>query len=64
MSSRNVVTVANKPVGQITDEMADLIRLYADDPALLAEEVSRARQRVKDFEWSRVVGNVYSAAAA
>ena len=64
MSSRNVVAVSNKPVGQITDEIAGLIRLYADDPALLAEETSRARQRVKDFEWSKVVGNVYSAAAA
>jgi glycosyltransferase involved in cell wall biosynthesis len=61
--SRNVVGVAGKSVAQITDDIARLIHLYAEDPARLEEESARARQRAADFEWTKVVRNVYPAAA-
>jgi glycosyltransferase involved in cell wall biosynthesis len=60
--SRNVITTANKRVGQIADEIARLICEYAQRPSMLHEESLRARARAREFAWPLVVEKVYAAA--
>jgi glycosyltransferase involved in cell wall biosynthesis len=58
-NSNNVIDVTNKNIDQITNEISQLINNYVQNPQLLDKDSANAKLRSQEFEWSKIVQQVY-----
>jgi glycosyltransferase involved in cell wall biosynthesis len=58
-NSNNVVKVTNKNIDQITNEISTLILETIQNQELLKSESFNVQLRSKEFEWNKIVQNVY-----